>query len=172
MSFLNLTNKLSFEFSLHMFISNVYHTKRKISALHTVPLTIWHHLFLEFWLVDTWIFAHWRHQCAVTRLENVRKLNIRRGFQLSQKHPLNMKCPLDTGLKLHVLCTFNLRPVFTGWKYYIINSSNFWRDLRAAKRTQTFSRSFLIWDWLTPHDLALMETLKNSNMETWSPFSS
>ena len=172
MSFLNLTNKLSFEFSLHMFISNVYHTKRKISALHTVPLTIWHHLFLEFWLVDTWIFAHWRHQCTVTRLENVRKLNIRRGFQLSQKHPLNMKCPLDTGLKLHVLCTFNLRPVFTGWKYYIINSSNFWRDLRAAKRTQTFSRSFLIWDWLTPHDLALTETLKNSNMETWSPFSS
>ena len=148
MSFLNLTTKLSFEFSFRMFISNVYHKKRRIFALHTVPLTIWHYLFLEFWLVDTWIFVHWRHQCAVTCLENLRQLNIRRGkklaFQLSQKHPLNMKCPLDTGRKLDVLCTFNLRPVFTGWKYYIINSSNFWRDLRAVKRTQTFSWSFLI----------------------------
>ena len=46
---------------------------------HTVPLTIWHHLFLEFWLVDTWIFAHWRHQCTVTCPENVRQLDIRRG---------------------------------------------------------------------------------------------
>ena len=59
--------------------------------MHTVPLTIWHHLFLEVWLVDTWIFAHWRHQRAVSRLENVRQLNIRWGkklvFQLSQKHP-------------------------------------------------------------------------------------
>ena len=39
----------------------------------TVPLSIWHHLFLDFWLVDTWIFPHWRHQRTVTRLENVRQ---------------------------------------------------------------------------------------------------
>ena len=39
---------------------------------------------------DTWFFADWRHHRAVTRLENVRQSNIRRGkklgFQLSHKH--------------------------------------------------------------------------------------
>ena len=44
-------------------------------TLHIVPLTIWHHLFLEFWLVDTWSFAHPQDQRAATRLENVRQLN-------------------------------------------------------------------------------------------------
>ena len=48
--------------------------------------------FLEFWLTDTWIFVYWRHQRALTRLENVRQLNIRRGkklgFQLSYRHLL------------------------------------------------------------------------------------
>ena len=37
-----------------------------------------HHVFLEFWLVDTWFFADWRQHSAVTRLENVRQSNIRR----------------------------------------------------------------------------------------------
>ena len=50
------------------------------------------HLFLEFWLVDTWLFADWRHRRAVTRLENVRQSNIWRGkklgFQMSHEHPL------------------------------------------------------------------------------------
>ena len=26
-----------------------------------------HHLFLEFWLVDTWFFADWRHHCNSPR---------------------------------------------------------------------------------------------------------
>ena len=64
--------------------------------LHIACLTIWQSynltLFIEFWLVGTWFFAHWRHQRAVTRLENVHQLNIRRdkklGFQLSHKQPL------------------------------------------------------------------------------------
>ena len=43
-----------------------------------ISITIWHHLFLEFSLVDTWFFAHWRHQRVVTRLQNIRQLNIRR----------------------------------------------------------------------------------------------
>ena len=34
-----------------------------------VRLTIWHQLFLEFWLVNTWFFAHWRRQRTVTRLK-------------------------------------------------------------------------------------------------------
>ena len=56
------------------------------------PNSIWHHLFLEFWLVvDTWFFAHWRHRRAVTCLENVNQLNIRRGkklgFQLPHRQP-------------------------------------------------------------------------------------
>ena len=46
---------------------------------HIVGLTIWHHLFLEFWSVSTWCFAHWRHQRAVTRLKNVRHINLIRG---------------------------------------------------------------------------------------------
>ena len=59
--------------------------------IHIVRLTMRHHLFLKFWLVDTWFFADWRHHRAVTRLENVRQSNIRRGkklgVQFSQKHP-------------------------------------------------------------------------------------
>ena len=35
--------------------------------------TIWHHQFLEFWLVNTWFFAHWRHQLAVTLFNTSRK---------------------------------------------------------------------------------------------------
>ena len=62
---------------------------------HIVRLTIWYHLLLEFWLVDTWFFAQWRQQRAVTCLENVRQLNIRRdkklGFQLSHRQPLHGK---------------------------------------------------------------------------------
>ena len=37
------------------------------------------------------ILDHWRHQSALTRLENVRQLNVRRGkklgFQLSHRQP-------------------------------------------------------------------------------------
>ena len=59
---------------------------------HIVPLAIWNHLFLEFWLVDTWLFTQSRDQRAVTCLENVQELNIRWGkkldFQLSHTQPL------------------------------------------------------------------------------------
>ena len=63
-----------------------------ICLVHIARLTIWNHLFSEFCLVDTWVFAHWRFQRAVTRLENVRQLDIRRdkklSFQLSDtQHP-------------------------------------------------------------------------------------
>ena len=62
--------------------------------LHIVCLKMMHHLFLEFWLVDTWFFTHWRHHRAATCLENVRQPNIRRGkklgFQLSHKHPVQV----------------------------------------------------------------------------------
>ena len=82
--------------SLIVFLSSL-----RFSNLHIVRLTIWHHLFLEFWLITTWFFAHWRHQRVVTRLENVRQLNIRRckklGFHLPHRQPLNMlekkSCP-------------------------------------------------------------------------------
>ena len=59
---------------------------------HIVRLTIWHHLLLEFSLVSTWFSPNRRHQRAVTRLEIVRQLNIRKdeklGFQWSQRQPL------------------------------------------------------------------------------------
>ena len=59
---------------------------------HIVCLTIAYHFLLEFWsVVDTWFFAHWRNQRAVTCLENVNQLNIRRGkkqgLQLSHRQP-------------------------------------------------------------------------------------
>ena len=79
---------------------------------HTVRLTIWHHLFLKFWLVDTWFFAHWRHQRAVTRLEIVGQLNIRRskklGFQLSHRPPLYNK-------KSKVRFLANSKDTLRGW---------------------------------------------------------
>ena len=53
-----------------------------LNSQPTVRVTIWYQLFLEFWLVHTWIFAHWRYQLAVTRLENVRQLNERWGKKL------------------------------------------------------------------------------------------
>ena len=60
-----------------------------IFAFYIVRLTMWHHLFLEFWLVNTWFFVDWRHESAVARLENVRQLNKRRdknmGFKLSHR---------------------------------------------------------------------------------------
>ena len=60
--------------------------------LHIIRLTIWHELFLEFWLVDTCFFAHPHDQRAVNRLENVRQLNIMPGkeldFPLSHRQPL------------------------------------------------------------------------------------
>ena len=74
-------------------VFNVEHVSMISNLIsHIVRLAMRHHLFLEFWLVDTWFFADWRHHRAVTRLENVRQSNIRRGkklgVQLSHKHPL------------------------------------------------------------------------------------
>ena len=54
----------------------------RVACGHIVRLTMWHHLFLEFRLVNTWFFAHWRHQRAVIHLENVCQLNTRRGKKL------------------------------------------------------------------------------------------
>ena len=54
------------------------------SAGHSniVPLAIRHHLFLGFWLVNTWFFAHPHDHRAVTCLNNIHQLNIRRGKKL------------------------------------------------------------------------------------------
>ena len=68
---------------------------------HLVHLTMRHHLFLVFWLVDIWFFTCWCHHSAVTCLENVLQSNIRRGkklgFQLSHKHRLWTKAPRQSG---------------------------------------------------------------------------
>ena len=79
---------------------------------HIVCLTIWYRLLLEFWLVDTWFFARWRHQRAVTCVENVRQLNIRRGkklgFQLSNKQPLGLFLKTSTWTLLIYIFFFYL----------------------------------------------------------------
>ena len=58
---------------------------------HIVRLRNWQQLLLEFWLADTYVFAHPLDQRAVTCLKNVRLLNIRRNkklsFQLSHWQP-------------------------------------------------------------------------------------
>ena len=40
------------------------------ASYHIVRLTIWHYLFLEFWLVNTLFLAHWRHQRAQGEAES------------------------------------------------------------------------------------------------------
>ena len=50
--------------------------------LHIVRFTIWNQLFLLFWLVNTWFFAHPLDQRAVTHFENVSQLNITPGKKL------------------------------------------------------------------------------------------
>ena len=56
-----------------------------LTMVHIVCLAIWHYLFLEFWLFHTWFFTDlifWHQQHAVTCLENVHQLNIKRGKKL------------------------------------------------------------------------------------------
>ena len=88
------------------------HQPRDIN--HIVRFTIWHHLFLEFWLVNIWFFAHWSHQLAAARLENVRQLNIRRSKNWLPN------CHIDTLQQenicggVHSHCNSNLKAV--KWK--------------------------------------------------------
>ena len=91
------TTASGFSYWLHTIRSEKWHLKHfRLNGFpkHIVRLTIWHNLFLEFWLVNPWYFTHWRHQRAVTCLENVRQLNIRRGkklgFQLSYRQLLKV----------------------------------------------------------------------------------
>ena len=37
-------------------------------VIHIVCLTIWHQLFLQFWLVKTCFFTHWRHQLYASQV--------------------------------------------------------------------------------------------------------
>ena len=113
----------------------LYFVKSLKYLLLIVRLRIWHHLFLEFYF-----FAHWRHQRVVTRLENVRQLNIRRGkklgFQLSHRQPLNVNltCPqpvagfsysvtsdftIDDFPKDDFSILFYILPFFQIWKFKI-----------------------------------------------------
>ena len=83
--------KLKLDYN-HTRRNNIQEIDWNFTVTDIVRPAIWHHLFLEFWLVSTWFFAHWRHQRAVTHVENVRQLNIRRGkklgFQLSHRQQL------------------------------------------------------------------------------------
>ena len=72
---------------------NYQYKLHALTRAYSLTITIWHHLFLKFWLANTWFFAHWHHQSVVNRLEDVRQLNIKRGqkldFQLSHRQPLS-----------------------------------------------------------------------------------
>ena len=65
-----------------------------------ICLAIWHQLFLKFWLLNTWFFAYPCDQSAVTRLENVRQLNIRRGKKLG----FVIKCWVENVLGKRINC--------------------------------------------------------------------
>ena len=126
-SFQNKVKKLSLHtnLSIEMYITRLilqqlatakylflhYYPLTSKTIYHIVRLTIWNHLFLEFWLVRTWFCARWCHQRAVTRLENVRQLNIRwgkkLGFQLSHRQPLIYEHTLNLCLKYKWETTYN-----------------------------------------------------------------
>ena len=111
-------------------------TNNRFYATHIVPLTIWHHLFLKFWLVDTWFFTHWRHQRAVTHLENVRQLNIGRGkkpgFQLSHAQPLS-----HMGYEHEIEAMYFFADAFCDrWTYYVDELFYFWLFLQNLNCTK------------------------------------
>ena len=84
-------------------IANVNLQVSKWFAMYPVPyicLATWHQLFLKFWLVNTWFFAYPLDQRAVTRLENVRQLNIRRGKKLG----FVIECLVENVLEKRIDC--------------------------------------------------------------------
>ena len=95
-----LTLKSALGIALIRFSFSVLSFGKRVTRIGVIYMHIVH-LFFEFWLVNTWFFAHWRNQHAGTRLENVRHLNKRRskklGFQLSHSClPRAFKpCPLE-----------------------------------------------------------------------------
>ena len=64
MKLLNLRNFSSFP-RIHS-VTRIRGIVQRLLFLHIVPLTIWHQLFLEFWLVKPSFFADPRDQRAVT----------------------------------------------------------------------------------------------------------
>ena len=65
--------------------SKIFYCQISLQLKYIVLLIIWHHLFLEFWLVSTWFFVHWRHQRDVACLENVHQLSVRWDKKLSSR---------------------------------------------------------------------------------------
>lgn len=63
----NLSLALEIVLLVYFYLSNFRYK-------HRVHVIIGYQLFLEFWSVHTWVFAHRRLQRAVTRLENVFQL--------------------------------------------------------------------------------------------------
>ena len=104
-----------------------------------VRLTIWHHLFLQFWLVNTWFLLTDVTKSAVTCLESVRQLNIRKGkklgFQLlhRQPHRQSFLSILDTGQVTQKLLAFLFWKIYPGWRDVgwtsplIDKMTDFWR---------------------------------------------
>ena len=66
-----------------------------ICLLHIVRITVWHHLFLEFWLVNTWFCSvkaptYWASPRGCTPLNTRRDKKL--GFQLSHRQRLWVAC--------------------------------------------------------------------------------
>ena len=84
----------------------------ELNLWNCVLYSNWYHRFLEFWLVNTWFFAHWRHQRASTHLENKCQSNTGRGkklnFLISHKQPpcvwWSVKLVLQTKLQKSNFC--------------------------------------------------------------------
>ena len=92
---------------------------QRVKSYHIVPLAIWYHLFFKFWLVHTWVFAHWHHQHAATHLENVRQLNIRQGkklgFQLVHWQPLILRTLIIFQIRSKALGSYQGEHLFILW---------------------------------------------------------
>ena len=118
--FLKLFNLLTWFLSLlSLKSSGSFHLISEILATHIVRLTIWHQLFLEFWLFDTCFFAHSRDQCAVTHLKNVHQLNKRRGEKSGFQSQIDNLYILTHFWMLSMVVTV-FETEFTLWKTLII----------------------------------------------------
>ena len=90
---------------------------------HIVGLAIRGHLFLKFWMVGTWFLAHPRDHRAVTHLENVHQLNIRRAKKLSFQLPHRQLLERKLAAMKFILKSYRLFQIFQSGKKLKINET-------------------------------------------------
>ena len=116
------------KFSIKDFFSKWDQMRRK--------LRIWLHLLKQF-LMENSFFVQWLNICN-SFIEIFSSLE-------KWKSKTLIRSPVDTGPKLNVLCTFNLRPVSTG-SFVIVNKHSYTKDWHYYSFQITISSSFALWN--------------------------